>query len=176
MEKLSSVYASALFNLAVEGGAVEEFLDQATFVHDTLKDAECLRIFYHPHINAAEKREFFGKMFAGYIHDDLLGLLYLVIDKNREAYLLPALLALIDMIKRHQNKVTAKVVSAVVFSESQIAALEALLSKKLDKRVEVALKVDPTVIGGPHIYVDGRYLDRTVKGRLRSMTASLAGS
>ena len=173
MAKLSSLYASALFDLALESNAVDEYLSQAVLLRDALKDGECMRVFIHPHISAAEKRELFGKAFAGCINDNFLGFLYLVVDKNREAFFIPALNVLIGMIERHQRKATARVISAVALDESQVAELKKILAEKLNKSVEVSTKVDPSLIGGPYIYVDGYYIDRTVKTRLHDLTVQV---
>ena len=109
MERLSLLYASALFELALESGSTDGFLNQAALIRDTLEDTECQQILCHPHISAAEKHAFFSKAFAGHVHADLLGFLFLVAEKNREKYLLPALTLLIDMIDKHNGKVKAKV-------------------------------------------------------------------
>jgi len=173
MERLSILYASALFDLAVEKNLVDDFLSQAVILRDCLQESDCQRVLAHPQISAAEKHEFFRKVFAGHIHEDLLGFLYLVADKNREPYLLPALTALIGVIERHNRKVTAKVLSAAPYEDKQAEALREMLSKKLDKHVELDLKVDPSVIGGPYVFVDGYYIDWTVKKRLRDLTVSM---
>jgi len=173
MERLSVLYASALFDLALSQDAVDDFLSQAISLRDSLQDEECKRLFEHPQISAAEKREFFYKGFSGQIHEDMLGFLCLVVDKNRVKYLLPALTVLIDMIERHNKKVTAKVLSAAPYDEKQAEALRSMLSKKLSKHVELNLEVDPALIGGPYIYVDGYYIDWTVRKRIRDLTFNL---
>ena len=170
MERLSLLYASALFDLAMENDAIDEFHSNAHLMRETLQEEECLHLLVHPHISAAEKRDFFGKAFAGQIHDDLLGFLYLVAEKSREAYLLPALAALIERIDRHNKKVTAKVFTAVELDQNQIDEIRTILSAKLYKTVEVSTKIDPSLIGGPYIYVDGYYIDWTIKRRLRDLT------
>ena len=173
MAELSALYADALFDIAMERGAADEFLEHSVFLRDTLRDDQCRRILVHPHISDKDKREFFRTALEGHIHADLLSFLYLVIDKNREAFFLPALTELIGRIERYQKKVTARVVSATALDNKQIAELKAILSKKLEKQVEVSCKVDPSLIGGPYIRADGYFIDRTVKTRLRDMTASM---
>jgi F-type H+-transporting ATPase subunit delta len=173
MERLAVLYASALFDLALDKGVTDDLLDQALLVRETLQDEQCQRILVHPHISAAEKQEFFRKAFAGQIHADLLGFLFLVADKNREPFLVPALTALVGMIERHKRIVTAKVLSAVEFDEKQAKALRGMLSEKLNKSVKLSLKVDPSVIGGPFILVDGYYIDWTVKKRLSDLTVHM---
>ena len=173
MERLSILYASALFDVAVENNIIGEFRDQAAMVLDLLESKDCLRIIVHPHISATEKREFFSKAFSGHIHSALLGFLFLAADKNREAFLIPALKALVGMIERHEGKVTAEVITAVAYDDTQIAALKDMLSRKLNKDVRISMKVDKSVIGGPYLYVDGYYLDWTVKKRLRDLTVHM---
>ena len=173
MDKLSLLYASALYDLAAGKDAVGDFLDQAVMLRDSLRDPDCQRILLHPHITTKEKREFFNKAFGAGIDKDFLAFLYLVVDKNREAFIMPALDALINMIERSMRKVTADVFFAASIDEKQLAAMKDLLSEKLDKQVEVSVKVDPTVIGGPYIFVDGYYIDWTVKKRLRDLTVQM---
>ncbi|MCL2222490.1 MAG: ATP synthase F1 subunit delta [Oscillospiraceae bacterium] len=170
MERLSVLYANALFDLAKEKNTTDEFLDQAILVRECLQDEDCQRVLSHPQIPASEKHKFFENAFSGKVHTDLLGFLYLVADKNREVALLPALTKLIATIEQHKGKVTARVVSASPYDDNQAQSLKAMLSRRLDKDVELDMKVDSSVIGGPYIFVDGYHIDWTVKKRLRDLT------
>jgi F-type H+-transporting ATPase subunit delta len=169
MADLGKRYAIALFELSAEQNLLALYLDQATFLRDSFSEEECKRFVTHPRIAGAEKIAFFEKVFAEYIHKDLMGFLCLAVNKNREAFLLPALNELIEMIRRHQNQITAKVVSAVPLTDGQLAGLAALLTRKLNKKVDVQVLIDPTVIGGLSIQADGFYIDRTIRYLLRNM-------
>ncbi|MCL2627366.1 MAG: ATP synthase F1 subunit delta [Oscillospiraceae bacterium] len=173
MERLSILYASALYDLAVKKDATKVFLEQAIMIRDSLSDGDCQKVLAHPQISAAQKHEFFSTAFSGKIHEDLLGFLFLVADKNREAYLLSALAALIDMIEQSMNIVTARVLSAAEYDDNKADTLKKMLSKKLNKDVRLLLSVDPSVIGGPYIYADGYYIDWTVKKKLRDLAANM---
>ena len=170
MERLSNLYASAVFDLAKQRNLTDQFLSQAMMLHESLDDPDFHKMLLHPHIPASEKHRFFKAAFDGKLHEDLMGLLFLAADKNREAFLLPALDALIEMIRQYKNIVTARVSSAVSLNEAQAENLKRVLSEKLRKTVELDLKVDSSLIGGPYIFVDGYYIDWTVKKRLRDLT------
>ena len=170
MERLSYLYASALFDLSVANNAVQEFHDQAVFLRDSLQNDESMRLLVHPHINAAVKHTFFEKVFAGQIHTDLLNFLNLAADKNREYYIVPALTTLIEFINRYNNIVTAKVTSATPLDDDQCNEMKSILSKTLNKTVEMSVKLDSSIIGGPFIFVDGYYIDWTIKKRMRNLT------
>ena len=176
MAQLSGRYAAALFGLALESGGLGNYREQAAFLRDTLKNEDCRRVIEHPHISGAGKKEFLSALFAGKVSDDLLGFLYLGIDKNREKFLVPGLGAFIARVDEFTGRVDATVVCAAPLDKSQILKLEKLLSKKLDKRVSVSVQVDPSVIGGMCIRADGYFLDMTVKKRLSDMKASLQRS
>jgi F-type H+-transporting ATPase subunit delta len=99
--------------------------------------------------------------------------MHLTIDKNREAYLIPALTALIEKVERFQKKIVADVTSASELDTKQVATLKDELSKKLDKKVELSVTVDPSLIGGPYIRVGGYLMDLTVKMRLHELSAGM---
>ena len=169
MADLGIRYATALFEMSEEGGLLGEYLKQAQFLCDTLKDEEALLLLTHPLISGDEKNAFLTKAFGEAVHQDLLAFMKLTIAKNREAYLLPALTKLVEMIKTHQRQTTARVVSAVPLSDAQATQISATLSKKLGKQVDLTVIVDPSVIAGISIHVDGCFLDRTVKTMLKDM-------
>ena len=173
MDRLSSLYASALYDLTVERGIVDESLVQASFLRDILQDGDALQILLHPHIPRAEKSKFLADSLTGHINEDLLGLLYLAVDKNREKHILPALAAFIALIEKHKKIVTAKVISASELDHVQIAGLEEALSAKLSKKVRLSVKVDSDMVAGPYIFADGYYLDWTVKKRLSDLTVHM---
>jgi len=166
-------YASALFEISNEGGRLNEYLEQAEFLRHSLKDEGALAILTHPRITAAEKYAFLGTTFEGKLDPDFFNFLKLVVSKNREAYIVPALDRLVDMIRDRRGETTARVVSAVPLSDEQAARLAAVLSEKLGKKVDMTVLVDPTVIAGISIHVDGFFFDRTVKTMLKGMKESV---
>ena len=177
MADLGTRYATALFQLAEERGQLNVFMEQSQFICSTFEgDEGALRILTHPLISTNEKNDFVEKVYGAAIHPDLLGLMKLAIAKNREAFLLSAITKLADMIKRHQNYTTAKVVSAVPLNEAQLAKLASILSAKLGKKVDITAIVDPAALAGVSVHVDGYFLDRTAKTMLKNMKESFAAS
>jgi len=166
---LGTRYATALFELSQEQGMLAQYLEEATFVRDALQDEEVKGFITHPRVAGADKIAFFEKAFKAHIHEHLMGFMQLAVTKNREAFLLPALNQLVEMIRRHQNQTTARVVSAVALTDTQLAHLAAVLSRKLGKQVDVLVQVDPAVIGGISIHVDGFYMDHTLRFLLRNL-------
>jgi len=154
---------------------LDDYLEQAQFVRDNIKCEDVQRILTHPRISSDEKFAFLQTVFAEHIHQDLLGFMRLVVEKNREAFLLPALNKLVDMIKTHKRQTSARVVSAVPLSDAQAKQLTEMLEKKTGKQVEITVLVDPSVIAGISIHIDGYFLDRTVRTMLKNMKENIKG-
>ena len=170
MERLNALYASALFELALERDNIDESISEAVFLRDVLKDTDIMRILLHPQIPRNEKHKLITDAFAGNIREDLLSFLNLAIEKNRQAFIISILDVYIEMIEKHNNIVTAKVISAIELDDKQTTELRDILSEKLHKDVRLSVNVDPSVVAGPYIYVDGYYLDWTFKTHLRELT------
>ena len=60
-------------------------------------------------------------------------------------------------------------VSAVALSEEQKESLIAKLEKLCRKKIILSEKIDPEVLGGLKVEVDGKTLDGTVSGRLKEI-------
>jgi F-type H+-transporting ATPase subunit delta len=173
MADLGTRYATALFQLAEESGALSDILEQAEFLYGTFKGEDgALRILTHPLISTDEKNAFVDSVYGG-VHPILFGFMKLAIAKNREAFLSPALKRLIKLIKRHQNHTSARIVTATPLTDEQKHRLSATLSKKLGKKVDLHIIVDPAQIAGISIHIEGYFLDRTVKTMLKNMKESL---
>ena len=176
MADLRTRYARALFELSVERGLTSDYLEQAAFISSVLTDPECQRIITHPRLPITEKFAFLDGAFAGWVHDDFLGFMRLTVTKNREEFLAPALDTLVEIIRHHQNYTTAKVVSAVPLSQDQQNQLKITLMRKLGKQVELIAEIDPSLIGGFRLHVDGFIFDRTVRRLLKDMKESISNA
>ena len=173
MAELKERYAQALFELALESNSLEQMLEQAALVQVILEKNQLEPYLSHPHISNQNKEDLLQSLFAQRISKELLGFLSFAIVKKREALILPTLSAFLELGNQHRGKMTAKVVSAVPLQEEQLSSLRKLLSDKLKKQVKLQSRVDPAVIGGFYIYVDGRLIDRTVRTQLRNIKKSI---
>jgi len=173
MVELSSRYAHTLFDLAKESGALEEFAKQAHFIREILKSEDCRRVLDNPMLSNDEKRDFITDILAGNVHNDLAGLLYMLITKRNESLIVPALTSFINMVSMNIEKTDAHVVSAVELDEKQIKILKNTLQKKINKQVHITVSVDKTLIGGLQIHVDGYLIDRSVKKQLEDLKENL---
>lgn len=161
---ISSRYATALFELAVEKACVDDYQQQAELLLNAIEsDEEYLKILEHPQITGAEKLDMLKGAFGSYVSEDVLGLISVVMRKNREAELCSILRAFIDKVREYKHITTATVESAVQLDSDRLELIRQKLNKILNKQVEIKALVVPELIGGLRISVDGHVIDNTVK-------------
>ena len=105
-----------------------------------------------------------------------MGLLVLIIRKNREEYILDILNSFLNRIKEYKGIVTATVITAVALSNEQINLIKAKLTNSLKKQVQIETQIDQSIIGGLIIRVGDSILDASIGGKLQSLKASLYDS
>jgi F-type H+-transporting ATPase subunit delta len=173
MAELDKRYAYALLQLAEESDSLGIIMAQAQFLATTFKgENSALRILTHPLISTDEKNAFIDKAYSENIHPFLLGFMKLAVAKNRETFIFPSLITLVELIKRRNNYTTARVVSAVPLTHEQMGKLKRTLSAKINKNVDLNVIVDSSQIAGISILVDGYFFDTTVKTMLSNMKES----
>lgn len=173
MAKLKDRYANALLELSEEKGTLKTDLEQAVLIRDILDDKETQAFLIHPDIPDTKKLELFDQAFLEEVSKHLMGFLYLSVRKNRESLIVPVLTEYIDRINKRLGRIEGKVVSAKELNETQIESIRTILSKQLNMQVQLKVSVDPDVIGGFYILVDGHIFDGTVRSKLNNMRESL---
>ena len=69
--------------------------------------------------------------------------------------------------------VEARVTSAVALSDDDQAALRQKLQEMSHKTVSLITRVDPTLIGGIRVEMDGKRYDNTIQNKLSRLKQSL---
>lgn len=171
---ISKRYAVALFELAKETNKIDEFDVQVKSIHSIIKgDKEFLAVLNHPRVTGAEKFSLFENVFKGNVSEEILGLISIIVNKNRETEIIEILETFLNLVKEYKGITTAFVYSATKLTESQIEAIKEKLSKKLNKEVIIETKEQPELIGGLLINVDGKVIDNSIKKGLKDIRKSL---
>lgn len=168
-------YATALFELALDSGRVEQLDDQAKSLEGLFADARIKHFFLSPQIAALQKKQALERQLKGRIDPWLLQLLKLLIDKRRIEFM-PAIMREFDVLtNKHIGIEAVTIVSAVVLTEQQREAIVAAVRRfSAYGKLEVHSEVDTGVLGGVKVRLgDNVVIDGTVSTRLRSMRERL---
>ena len=175
MSKLiSKRYAIALFELAKETDKMDLFNSQVELIYNSIKDdKEFLAVLNHPRISSGEKFNLFQNIYKDNISEEVLGLISIVIKKNRETEMLEILEIFLELVRDYKGITTAYIYSAKALNEEQINNIKQSLSKKLNKEIIIKASVKPELIGGLIINIDGKVIDNSIKKSLENIKKSL---
>ena len=112
-ELISKRYAEALFQLALEQDCVDKYSDEVKLVYEALSgESEILKVFNYPEISSEVKFNILQTALKDSVSDDILGLLQVVFNKNREKELIEILDTFLKKVLVFLGIVTADVESA----------------------------------------------------------------
>jgi len=167
--EISSRYGEALFQLALENGAVEEMREEAMAIQKAILENPDLLIFFRAvQIEKQEKREMIDRVFQGFTKD-MCSFLKLLVDKDRTYYLKEILTEFISRCNFELNIETAAVSSARPLSEADMNRIRAALEKKSGKKVLLTNIVDPSLIAGIKVTSGNQVTDVTTAHKINEL-------
>lgn len=176
LAKTAAQYAQALTDLAVTAGGdtPERVLSDLEAINAVVSSTPDFNtVLSHPSVSSAEKKQLLVSTFEKVVDDLTLRFLQVLADRRR-VNLLPYIESSYrDLLNARKNIAAASLTSADKLPEAAIEEIKARLAKRLGKQIELAVKVDPTLIGGVVLRVGDEVIDGSLKGRLEALEASL---
>ncbi|MCL2169237.1 MAG: ATP synthase F1 subunit delta [Defluviitaleaceae bacterium] len=170
-------YATALFELAIERGLAKEYDKAATDISTVLtSDKDLLGVINHLSIPPHEKMDTMKGIFSGKIPEDFMGIFQLVFRRGRQGELLGILERINELYKDYIKVGVAKLYSATELPKNKLNEIKELLQKKLDKTIEFELHVDPALIAGFRVEIDGLVFDSSMKSQVAALKKELLGT
>jgi F-type H+-transporting ATPase subunit delta len=168
-------YATALFELAKEGAALEQVAADLTRFNEALDAFEDMKRLVKSPVFSAEEQ---GRALAAILDElKIEGLtknFLLLVAKNRRLFATPDMIrAFRAMLARERGETGATVTSAAKLTESQVTALTQALTAALGKKVMLDEQVDPTLLGGLVVKVGSRMVDTSLRTRLNSLKVAM---
>ena len=168
MSAVANRYSQALFEAALDAGAVEKVDGDIRALQSLLEASGEFRGFVaHPLIPTPKREEVLKAMFSGKLQETTLGFLCLLARKERLDALPEILQALRRKVDAHQSLVTVRVVSADKLLVRQEKELEKKLADRLGKNVVLQTEVDPDLLGGFLIQIGDRIEDYSLATKLK---------
>ncbi|WP_183902366.1 F0F1 ATP synthase subunit delta [Rhizobium metallidurans] len=168
-------YASSLFELALEEGAVATVTADLDRFQAMLDESEDLTRFVASPVFSAEDQlkaiiaisEKAG--ISGFVANFLK-----VVARNRRLFALPGMIKAFRVIAaRQRGEITAEVTSAHALDAAQETELKAALKGVTGKDVAVNVTVDPSILGGLIVKVGSRQIDTSLRTKLSTLKLAL---
>ena len=168
-------YASSLFALALEEGAVAEVataLDQFQGMIDGSPDLQ--RLIKSPVFSADEQLSAVAAILEKAGISGIAANFIKVAASNRRLFAVPGMIrAFREIAARHRGEVSAQVTAARALTAAQETELKAALKGVTGKDVTINVAVDPAILGGLIVKLGSRQIDTSLRTKLSTLKLSL---
>lgn len=176
MTELAKRYGGSLYELAAEENLTDELLQQLrTAVNSIEAEPQYLRLLSTPSVPKKERCALLDKAFEG-AHPYLASFLKLLCEEDLLGELPGCLRAYQDRYNVDHNILEVTAVSAIALTALSREKLLAKLQKMTGKNIVLTETVDPAVLGGLRLDMDGTRLDGTVQRHLERLRTEIDGA
>jgi len=168
-------YARALAGVAGEQGRLEQTAEELDRVAAWLADPDVAAAFASPNLGVTARRGLVGRLAESLDLSELTrNFLSLLAERNRLDQFRAITRAYQGLVDRSLGRVRAVVRAATQPSEASLDEIRAVLEQVSKKKVLVTVDVDPTLIAGVSVEIEGRVYDGSARTQLTHLARSMA--
>ena len=175
MTELAREYGEGLFDLAREENLLDTIHEEMNALRESLAgEPRYIQLLQTHALSKDERLGILDEAFRGKVHPYVLNFMKLLLERG-------ALSALPDCARHFHARwleekgvVEARVTTAAPLTDAQRASLSKKLGEIAGKQVELLIHIDPAVMGGLRVDMEGRRYDNTIRHRLDLMRRRLA--
>ncbi|MFN5937532.1 MAG: ATP synthase F1 subunit delta [Sphingobacteriales bacterium] len=169
--KVASRYAKALFDLAVETGALEKVKDDInTIAAAAVGDLNTVMV--SPVIRGDQKEKIFAAIFGDKVSPLTISFFNLVFKKGREVAIREIMEAYMDLYRAHHHIQKVEITTATPV-EPQVHQQILDSMRKVEgyeqAKFDVSPKVDPSIVGGFVLQVGDNLFDASIRHDLQTI-------
>lgn len=170
MAQVINEYAQALFELALESGATEEFSSALDTVLTVMNEnPEYLDFLSSPNIPKSERTAAIEQAFSENTPEYVVSFLLLLCERGRIRNLEECISEYKRLCDVAGKISVAEVKSAIELTEAQKDALKAKLEKLCGNGVVLSCHIDESLLGGVVVEIDGKVIDGSIKHKLHEL-------
>lgn len=174
MTGLAKEYGEALYELAKEEGVLDALHDELKVVIALLNDEPMFTQLLCSRAIEREKRlKVVDDTFRDRAHVFIVNYMKLLVEKERFECFADSVKWFHQRYNEDFGIVEAQVTSAAALSDEEQEALRQKLMQMSNRKVSMTLRVDPSLIGGIRVEMDGKRYDNTIQNKLSRLRQSL---
>lgn len=174
--KISVRYSRALFDAAREKNIIDKVNNDMTLILEVCKAPEAKEFLDNPVIVPSKKTAIFHTMLEGKVEPITLSLIDLVVKNGRESFLPGIARDFNTETLRYKGVTEAVLTTAVPVTAEVKNQITGLISDKFNTKVDLKEVVNPDIVGGFVLRVEDKYIDASIKNKLRKIRKELLGS
>jgi len=170
---LARPYAEAVFRIAKERGEFDKWSAMLALAAAVAADAQLIALSDDPRVARARFTQLFLDVCGRNLNKEGESFVRLL-QENRRINLLPEIARQFEQLKADaEGRVDAEVISAFDLEPAQLKTIVAALGKRLNRKINLASRVDKSLVGGIIIRAGDLVIDGSVRGRLRALASYL---
>ena len=167
---VAMTYGKALFDAAKELDKLKVIEDEITQIDQILKEeAFYVSLLQNPAVPLAKKKQMIRNVFEGRVQKEVLSLLYILVDRSRMNYYHYIVKEYLRLYDAERGDAYGKVYSAVPLTEEQMRKIALETGSLLKKKILLKNEIDPSLIGGIKVAVDGKLIDTSFSSQLKNL-------
>jgi F-type H+-transporting ATPase subunit delta len=171
--KISVRYSKALFQLALDNNLLDEVNRDMLFISEICKAPEAKELIHNPVIAPSKKSAVFHTLLDGNVEKITLSLIDLAIKNGRESFI-PSIARVFNTeTLKHKGITEAFLTTAVPVDDAVKNAISEMVAKAFSTSIHFTQNIDSEIIGGFVLRVDDRYIDASVRNKLRRIKKEL---
>jgi F-type H+-transporting ATPase subunit delta len=174
MEELARVYARSLFDVAKEHGKLEVVREQLGLVAEAIANSRELQtFFFSPYFSTEEKENALDVVVVG-AEEILVNFLKLLIEKHRMPVIFRVRAQYERLWEEENRLLPVEITSAIALDPATTEQIGTAIGESTHRRVELAARVDPDIIGGIVVRIGNSILDASIRNRLEQLRRQVA--
>lgn len=164
-------YATALFELARETNAIDAVkADLERFDAMVAENPDLNRLVRSPVFSAAEQLQALSAVLDRAGIGGLAAKFLKLVTMNRRLFAARDMVrGYRELVALHKGEATAEVTVAERLKDDHVAALKSALKAVSGKDVDLAIKIDPAIIGGLVVKLGSRMVDTSLRTKLNAI-------
>lgn len=168
-------YARALASVAGEQNRLEETAGELERLAGWLEDADVKAAFDSPNLGVTARRGLVTRLAESLGLSELSrNFLSMLAERNRLDQFQAIVLAYQALVDRSLGRVRATIRAATPLDDSSVAQIRSVLEQMTGKKVLASVVVDPTLIAGVSVEIEGRVYDGSAHTQLAHLARSMA--
>ncbi len=175
MEELARVYGRALFEVGQELGRLDELREQLGQFADALNGSHELQVFFFsPYFSSTEKQGALADLLEG-ADESFLNFLKVLIENHRMPVIFRIRSEYQRLWEQENRMLSVEITSAIALDEQTTEQLGRTIGERAARKVTLAARVDPDILGGIILRVGNSILDASIRNRLDRLRTQVGG-
>jgi F-type H+-transporting ATPase subunit delta len=173
--KISVRYARALFQSALEKKSLDKVNNDMILISELCSVPETREFLNSPVIPPSKKEKILHNLIAKEVEAITMSLIDLVVKNGRESFLPAIARVFVHETMKYKGITETVLTTAVKVDESLKKQIASLISKEFNTKVQIEEVVDKDIIGGFILKIDDKYIDASIRNKLRKIKKELSG-